>query len=123
MEYVVLLFGVAMLVSGMIIVAAPEKVFDPLRKHINAPGLQVAAVGVRVFIGAALITVAAESNYPTATSVLGWISILAALVLGVMGRSNFIRLMNWALGLSFSHGRIGGAIAIMIGEFLILAVA
>jgi hypothetical protein len=65
---------------------------------------------------------AAASRYPTAILILGWVSIAAATVLGVMGRPNFRRLMAWALGLAPSFGRIGGLAAILFGGFLIHAV-
>jgi len=65
---------------------------------------------------------ATESKYPTAISILGWISIVAASVLGIMGRANFRRLMSWALSLAPSFGRIGGLLAILFGGFLIHAV-
>jgi hypothetical protein len=63
-----------------------------------------------------------ESKYPTAILILGWISIIAASVLGIMGRTKFKRLMSWALSLIPSFGRIGGFIAILFGGFLIHAV-
>jgi len=85
-------------------------------------GLHILAVVVRIILGVALMMYATESKYPTAISILGWISIVAASVLGVMGRTNFRRLMSWALSLAPSFGRIGGFLAILFGGFLIHAV-
>ncbi len=65
---------------------------------------------------------ATESKYPTTILVIGWISIVAASVLGIMGRTNFMRLMSWALSVAPSFGRIGGVLAILFGGFLIHAV-
>ena len=61
-----------------------------------------------------------RSKYPTAILILGWISIVAAAVLGIMGRTNFKRLMSWALNVAPSFGRLGGLLAILFGGFLIM---
>ncbi len=122
MNYIIILFGAATLIAGIIIVINPETVFGPIRRNSEALSLHILAVVVRIVIGAALIIYAPESKYPTAILILGWVSIVAAAVLGIMGRTNFRRLMSWALGLSASFGRVGGFLAILFGGFLIHAV-
>ena len=122
MNYIVILFGIATLIAGIVIVINPETVFGLLRRKLESLNLHILAVVVRIILGVALIICAAESKYPTAILILGWISIVAAAVLGVMGRTNFKRLMSWALGLAPSFGRIGGLLAILFGGFLVHAV-
>jgi len=122
MNYIVMLFGAATIAAGIIIVINPESVFGLMRRKLNSLGLHILAVVVRIIIGVALIICAAESKYPTAILILGWISIVAASVLGIMGRANFKRLMSWALSVAPSFGRIGGLLAILFGGFLIYAV-
>jgi len=122
MNYIIMLFGTATIVAGIIIVINPESVFGLMRRKLESLGLHILAVVVRIIIGVALIICAVESKYPTAILVLGWISIVAASVLGIMGRTHFRRLMSWALSLKPSFGRIGGFFAILFGGFLIHAV-
>ena len=122
MNYIVILFGAATLVAGIIILINPETVFGLLRRKSESPGMHILAVVVRIILGVALLLCAAESKYPTTILIIGWISVLAAAVLGVMGRTNFKRLMSWALGLAPSFGRIGGLLAILFGGFLVHAV-
>jgi len=122
MNYIVILFGTAILVAGIIIVINPESVFGLMRRRLDSLGLHILAVVVRIIIGVALIMCAAESKYPTTILLLGWISIVAASVLGIMGRTNFRRLMSWALNLKPSFRRIGGFAAILFGAFLTHAV-
>jgi hypothetical protein len=121
MNYIIILFGTAIIVAGIIILINPETVFGLMRRKSESLGLHILAVVVRIILGVALILYAAESKYPTAISILGWISIVAASVLGIMGRANFRRLMSWALSLAPSFGRIGGLLAIFFGGFLIHA--
>ena len=122
MNYIIMLFGTATIIAGIIIVISPESVFGLMHRKLESLGLHIFAVVVRIIIGVALIRCAAESKYPTAILILGWISIVAASVLGIMGRTNFRRLMSWALSLKPTFGRIGGFIAILFGGFLIHAV-
>ena len=122
MNNIVILFGAATLVAGIIIFINPETVFGLLRRKSESPGMHILAVVVRIILGVALILCAAASKYPAAILIIGWISVIAAAVLGVMGRTNFKRLMSWALGLAPSFGRIGGLLAILFGGFLIHAV-
>ena len=122
MNYIVMLFGAATIAAGIVIVINPESVFGLMSRKLNSLGLHILAVVVRIIIGIALIICAAESIYPTAILILGWISIVAASVLGIMGRANFKRLMSWALSVAPSFGRIGGLLAILFGGFLLYAV-
>ena len=123
MNYIILLFSTATIVAGIIIVINPETIFGLIRKKLDSLGLHILAVVVRIIIGVALILCATESKYPTTILIIGWISIVAAFVLGIMGRTNFRRLMSWALSLAPAFGRIGGFLAILFGGFLIHAVA
>ena len=122
MNYVILIFGVLTLVAGVIILIKPEIIFGILRSNVDSLSLHFLAVVVRIILGVALIGYASESKYPIILEVLGWISLVAAVVLGVIGRSNFTRLMKWALSLGSSYGRVGGFISVLFGGFLVYAV-
>jgi len=121
MNYLVILFGIATIFAGAILVINPETVFGLLRRNLASTGLHITAVVVRVILGAALIGCAAASKYPTAILIIGWVTIVAAVVLAIMGRANFKRLMSWALGVSSSFARMGGILAIFFGGFLVYA--
>ncbi len=122
MNYIIMIFGTAIIVAGILIVINPETVFSLIRRKTESLSLHILAVVVRIILGVALMMYATESKYPTTISILGWISIVGASVLGIMGRTNFMRLMSWALSFSTSFGRTGGFLAILFGGFLIHAV-
>jgi len=88
MNYIVMIFGTATIVAGIIIVINPESVFGLMRRKLESLILHILAVVVRIILGVALIMCAAESKYPVAILIMGWISIVAASVLGIMGRTN-----------------------------------
>ncbi len=117
----IILFGALILLAGSIIVINPDLIFGLLNRHANSLGLHVLAVVVRVIIGVLLIVEAEVSRFPLVIEIIGWLSIAAAAVFALIGRRNFLRLMNWALSLTKPYGRIGGMIAIGFGVFLIYA--
>ena len=117
----IILFGALILLAGSIIVINPDLIFGLLNRHANSLGLHVLAVVVRVIIGVLLIVEAGVSRFPLVIEIIGWLSIAAAAVFALIGRRNFLRLMNWALSLTKPYGRIGGMIAIGFGVFLIYA--
>ncbi len=122
MSYVILLFGILILLSAAVILVKPDIIFGLIRSNSESLGLHVLAVVVRLILGIALITYAAESKYPVALQVIGWLSVTAATVLGVIGRSRFKGLIRWALSIAPSFARFAGFLAILLGGFLIYAV-
>lgn len=123
MSYLVMLFGAATLAAGVVILINPETVFGLIQKHFESLGMHVLAVVVRLILGTALILCAVESKYPTAILIIGWVTVAAAIVMGIIGRRYFMRLIAWALGIPSAFRRFGGLLAIFFGGFLIYAVA
>lgn len=121
MTLLIILFGALTLFAGIVIVINPEVIFGYLRNNLDKLSLHILAVAVRLVIGVLLISQSNVSKFPFVIEILGWLSIVAAFILAVMGRRNFNRLMSWALSLSKSFGRVGGVIAAAFGAFLIYA--
>ena len=121
MTNVILLFSLLIFIAGIIILFDPEIIFGVLRDNLDKPGLQVMAVVLRLVLGILLIEYATLSRFPLTIEVLGWLSIAAALTFVLIGRANFLRLMNWALSQLKPYGRIGGVFAAGFGAFLFYA--
>ncbi len=119
MTQLILVFGALTLLAGIVILINPEIIFSFLQKSLDNPALHFLAVAVRVVLGALLIVQADVSKFPLVIEVIGWISIVAAISLAVMGRRNFNRLMSWALSFSRPFGRVGGVFAAAFGALLI----
>ena len=117
----IVLFGGFIFCAGVLILINPEIVFGILKKHSEKFELHVLAVVVRLVLGVLFLYQADLSKYPHVIEVLGWIMIVAAIVLAVMGRNNFKKLMNWAITLQNPLGRFAGLMAIAFGGFIIYA--
>ncbi len=121
MPLVIIMFGGLTLLTGIIIIINPESIFGLLKKHIERLELQLLAIVVRLVLGGLLLYLSGASRYPFAIEIIGWISIIAAMFLSIIGRDNFKRLMSWALSLKKPFGRVGGFIAVCFGAFLVYA--
>jgi len=121
MILLIIMFGALTLLAGIVIVINPEVIFGFLRNNLDKLVLHILAVVIRLVLGALLIYQSNISKFPFVIEVVGWLSIVAAISLVIMGRRNFNRLMSWALSLSRSIGRVGGIIAVAFGAFLIYA--
>jgi len=121
MTELIIIFGVLTLLAGVVILINPEVIFGYLRSNIDKLGIHVIAVVIRLTIGVLLINQSSLSKFPLVIEILGWLSIIAALSLAVMGRHNFHRLMSWALTFLKPYGRFGGIFATAFGGFIIYA--
>jgi hypothetical protein len=119
MTLLIIIFGALTLLSGTVIVINPVVIFGFLRDNLDRLLLHILAVVIRLVLGALLIYQSDISRFPLVIEIIGWISIVAAIFLAVMGRRNFKLLMSWALSLSKPFGRVGGVIAVVFGAFLI----
>jgi len=121
MTVVIIVFGALTLVTGIVIVFNPDIVFGFLKKNAGRLEVHILAVVVRLVLGVLFIHQSGVSRYPFVIEIIGWLSIVAALSFAVIGRSTFKRLITWALSLDKPFGRVGGAIAMCFGAFLIHA--
>ena len=121
MTVLIIIFAALTLLAGIVIIINPEVIFGFLRNNLDKLALHILAVVIRLVIGALLIYQSNISKFPLVIEVIGWLSIVAAIFLAVMGRRNFNRLMSWALSLVKPIGRVGGVLAVAFGAFLIYA--
>ena len=121
MTVLIIIFGALTLLAGIVIVINPEIILGFLRKNLDKLALHILAVVVRLVLGALLIYHSNVSKFPFVIEIIGLLSIIASIILAVMGRRNFNRLMLWALSLVKPIGRVGGVLAAAFGAFHIYA--
>jgi len=121
MTILIIIFGALTLLVGIVIVINPEVIFGFLRNNVYKLSVHILAVVVRLVIGTLLIYQSDVSKYPLAIEIIGWLSIVAAIIFALIGRHNFTRLMSWALSLAKPFGLVGGIIAAAFGAFLVYA--
>ena len=121
MTVLILIIAALIFLAGVVIIINPECIFGLLRTNIERLELHILAVVARLVLGALLIDQSSISRFPLAIEIIGWLSVVAAIVLALMGRRNFKRLMTWALSVLKPYGRVGGILASAFAAFLVYA--
>lgn len=121
MIILIIIFASFILLAGVAMMVNPAYFARLLADSAYRVELHVLAVVIRLLLGGLLVYCAAASRFPLVIHVLGWVSVVAALVLAVIGRQRFIALMNWVLQWVLKFGRVAGLIAAALGAFLIYA--
>jgi hypothetical protein len=81
------------------------------------------AVMVRLTIGVLLVLAAPHSLFPLAFEILGWIAIVAALLVPVVGRERIDRLLDWWSRRSTLGIRLWSLAGLAFGCFLVYGAA
>jgi len=122
MTYVILLFAILIALGGIVLLIRPDIIFGVFKKYGDKLSFHLIAIIVRLLLGVALVMGASESRYPLGLQAFGWLSIIAALALAVIGRAYFKEIIGWALKLSPKFQRSGGILGILTACFLAYAV-
>ena len=122
MNYVIAGFGTLIFIAGIVLLLKPDTIPRLIRTHSRSISLYVFAIVIRLVLGIALITYADVSKYPIVLQIIGWISLLAALGLAIVGWTRFTRLISWILDFITPYERAGSILAILFGSFLVYAV-
>ena len=114
-----MIFGIIICALSVWGIYAPAKLIEMV-KGLMAQDVGIpAAIVVRLVLGAALITAAAESRFPVVFQVLGSVAILAAIGLAIMGRARMRKFVAWLDRLATLFIRLWLLLGIAFGGFLI----
>jgi len=122
-ELIVIAVGVLVCVLSAWGISSPGRLVELVRAAMEKDWGIYLAVVVRLLLGLALIVAAAGSRFPLIFEALGWIAIVAAIVLALMGRSRIRELVNWFSRLSPTLIRMWLLSGFAFGGFLIYGVA
>ena len=122
MTYIILIFGMLVLLGGLILLIKPDCVINIFIKYKNSLGFHSGAVIARIILGIALVAGSPNSRHPLILEVLGWITLAAAVILSFMGRNRFIKMIDLVIGTPQTLKRVMGFFGILFGCFFIYAV-
>ena len=122
MNNIVLLFGVFILLGSVTLIVNPKYIFGIFTKYGETLSIHIFAIIVRIILGIALVIAAADSKYPIALQILGWLTLIVVLVLSAIGRERFKSLIKWSMGINPSIQRVMGLFGILFGSLLFHAV-
>lgn len=118
---IVLLFAIIISILSLWGIVAPDRLTKLVKGVIAQHWGMYFAVIVRLVFGAALIFAAPVSKLPTVLAVLGWITLVAAVVLPFVGRTRIAGLIAWLERLSPTIVRLWLLFGIAFGGLMIYA--
>ncbi|MGB5665493.1 MAG: hypothetical protein WBM53_01505 [Maribacter sp.] len=121
MKVAVKLFGILMLLLGLSLLIKPEIIIGYIENNMENTSLYITAIVVRLVFGILFIIAAQESRYTGVIKFLGYLFILAAIILVFVGQENFEHFISSLIPHVEPYGRLGGLLAIAFGGFLIYA--
>ncbi len=122
MKILIALFGVLICLAGLTILILPEKFKNIMNRWTGQPRFLFAVI-IRVLFGALLLSEAANLKFPFAIKIIGAISILAAVVLLLVGQERMDRFIDWWMKQSEIVFRVASVLAFALGAFLIYVAA
>jgi uncharacterized protein YjeT (DUF2065 family) len=118
MKMLIVLFGIMICLAGLAILIFPVQFRNAMNKWTGQPRFLFAVI-IRVLFGALLLSEAANLKFPLAMKIIGGISILAAVVLLLIGQERMDRFIDWWMRMSDNLLRFWSIFALAFGAFLI----
>ncbi len=119
MAMIVTALGMLVVLIGVVGLVDPRRLIGLVR-HWQGPTRFMFAVGVRLGLGVLLLVVAPDCRLPIVIQAVGGVSIVAASVLLVIGRSRLDTFIEWWLTRP-ELLRVSGATAAALGALLVYA--
>jgi hypothetical protein len=122
MKTAALLVALFTIVVGIVGLVSPEYGTLVRRQYFASPATLYPAVALRLIMGLVVILAAGASRAPKIMRVLGGVMCLQALTASVLGPDHAREVMEWETMQGSAVLRIGAAVALAAGGFMLFAV-
>ena len=122
MNYIISLFGIAIIILGAVILLDHVRYFKWFLEKVDQLSLQIFAVVWRLVLGVGLVSYASSSKFIVGFAIIGLFFILQAVVFAVIGTPRFKKYMAWAVKYNSSIWPFGGISAIALGSLFVYGV-
>ena len=118
MNLPVLVPGILIAAAGVGVLLIPARFIDFTRTLLAHPGAKWLAGGIRLVLGALILTGSGAASHPAAVASVGALLAVVGAVLLVLPRPRFEAIARWGVGLSPAAMRLAAAAAIVLGAWL-----
>ena len=119
MKIVIALVGGLICLAGLLILISPAR-FRTMFNNFSGQPRFLFAIIFRILFGAILLWEASNLKFPFAMQIIGGISIVAAIVLLLMGQDRMDRFIDWFMSkFTDTLMRVWSVLALAFGAFLI----
>jgi hypothetical protein len=98
---------------------APGRMMDTLLAYWNRPSGIYLAIGVRVVLGVLFILAAADTKWPLLFEILGYLMLLAAAVIAVVGKERLTRFIMWWVNMPLAGVRVWLVVGFAFGLLIL----
>jgi hypothetical protein len=121
MTALALILCAAIAVMGLVVIFAPSRANDLTRLFADKTGLWV-ATAIRAVLGLGLLAAAENSKAPMLLRILGFIILVVAIAMPLLGLDRYRRMIDWWLARNRKIQIICGAASFVLGVALIYVV-
>ncbi len=121
MKFIIKLFGILLLLSGISLLIKPEIIFGWIENNKENTLLYISAIVVRLVFGVLFIVAARASKYPGVIKFLGYLFIIAAIIFIFIGQESFQNFITSLIPDVKPFAPVSGLLSIAFGSFLIYA--
>ncbi len=121
MKFIIKLFGILLLLSGISLLIKPEIIFGWIENNKENTLLYISAIVVRLVFGVLFIVAARASKYPGVIKFLGYLFIIAAIIFIFIGQESFQNFITSLIPDVKPFAPVSGLLSIALGGFLIYA--
>ena len=122
MYYIIILFGLLITALSFYILFQPKVALEHVLNRAGSTHLYVLAIGARIGMGLILLLYADQSRFPLTLHILGYLMLVAGIILLLIGRPRFERLVKWAIRTFVNMAWLPATLGVVLGLFLIYAV-
>ena len=121
MALLIKILGTSIILAGIAVLINPSSLYALIKSSLDHQWLYITAIILRASMGVLLIAAAKRSKFPLAIKVIGYMTILAAIVFLLIGQTRFQEFMSSMMDTLQPVTWMSGLIAVAFGAFLIYA--
>ena len=122
MTTIILLFGILIICMCAWGLVALKAMIEWVLKMWNRPWAIYFAISLRIALGVLFILAADQTRYPHVFNILGYLMIIAAIMIAVVGRKRLDKFIQWWVDSSPVFARVWLVFGMAFGAFIIHAV-
>ena len=119
MRLIIKLFGILMLLAGISLLFNHEFIMGWIEDSMKNTSLYISAIVVRLIFGILFLAAARESKYPGVIKVFGYVFIIAAIILFLIGQERFQDFITALIPGVKPFAPVIGLVVMAFGSFLI----
>ena len=95
MTIIIAIFGLLIAALSVWGFVSPKRMIDKMLEYWHKPAGIYLAIGARVVLGVLFILAAPDTRWPIVFEVLGWLMLVAAVLIAILGKERLTRFIMW----------------------------